>query len=167
MNTLLRLCLCLLLATHALAADEKGTPTAVAQAFMDSYIQDATREGGGDPDKLVKNSPYLTASLKKAHAKFFQQETVDADPILDAQDFPDKGFKASQGKIEGKKSPRHLHTARGRLGPHHQGRTRPRRWQVAHRSHRRSLKPVTPLRFEVLERSCSNFGRSFYYNFHN
>lgn len=104
MNTLLRLCLCLLLATHALAADEKGTPTAVAQAFMDSYIQDATREGGGDPDKLVKNSPYLTASLKKAHAKFFQQETVDADPILDAQDFPDKGFKASQGKIEGKKA---------------------------------------------------------------
>ncbi len=34
----------------------------------------------------------------------FKQETVDADPILNAQDFPDKGFKVTKVKIEGEKA---------------------------------------------------------------
>jgi hypothetical protein len=76
----------------------------VAQAFIDSYIQDANRGGDSDPEKLIQSSPQLTAALKKAHATVFQQELVDADPILCAQDFPEKGFKVSKVKIEGEKA---------------------------------------------------------------
>jgi hypothetical protein len=44
----------------------------VAQAFIDSYIQDANRGGDCDPEKLIQSSPHLTAALKKAHAKVLQ-----------------------------------------------------------------------------------------------
>ncbi|MBL9130403.1 MAG: DUF3828 domain-containing protein [Verrucomicrobiaceae bacterium] len=92
----------LFFASFAFAADSKGTPGEVAQAFMDGYIQNATRDG--DPEKLIQGSPYVTDGLKKAHAKVFQQELVDADPILNAQDYPDKGFKVTKVKIDGEKA---------------------------------------------------------------
>ena len=96
--------ICLLFTSFTLAAVEKGSQGEVAQAFIDSYIQDATREGGFNPEKLVQSSPHLTAALSKAHAKVFQQELVDADPILCAQDFPEKSFKVSKVKVEGEKA---------------------------------------------------------------
>ena len=104
MKHLLLAALGLFFASFALAADSKGTPGEVAQAFMDSYIADANRGGKSDPEKLIQNSPYVTKGLKKAHAKVFKQEVVDADPILNAQDFPDKGFKVTKVKIEGEKA---------------------------------------------------------------
>lgn len=96
--------LCLLFASFTLVANENGSPDEVVQAFMDSYIQDANRDADFDPEKLIQNSPHLTAGLKKAHAKVFQQEIVDADPILCAQDYPEKGFKVSKVKVEGEKA---------------------------------------------------------------
>lgn len=104
MKHLLLAALGLFVVSFTLAADSQGTPGEVAQAFMDSYIEDANRAGKSDPEKLIQNSPHLTAALKKAHAKVFQQELVDADPILCAQDFPEKGFKVSKVKIEGEKA---------------------------------------------------------------
>lgn len=104
MKHLLFAALGLFFALFAFAADSKGTPGEVAQAFMDSYIEDANRLGKSDPEKLIQNSPYVTAGLKKAHAKVFKQEIVDADPIFSAQDYPEKGFKVTKMKIEGEKA---------------------------------------------------------------
>lgn len=104
MKHLLLATLGLFVASFSFAADSKGTPGEVAQAFMDSYIEDANRAGKSDPEKLIQSTPYVTDGLKKAHAKVFKQELVDADPILNAQDFPDKGFKVTKVKIEGEKA---------------------------------------------------------------
>lgn len=90
--------------SFTLAADDTGTPGGVAQTFIDSYVADANRAGKSDPEKLIQNSPYVTDGLKKAHAKVFKQEVVDADPIFSAQDFPEKGFKVTKVKIEGEKA---------------------------------------------------------------
>ena len=95
MKHLLLVMLGLLFATFAFAADAKGTPDEAAQAFMDSYFTYLNGDGKADAKKLIQESPYLTAELKKAYAKHMSQETVDADPILNAQDFPDKGFKVA------------------------------------------------------------------------
>ncbi|MFO1436687.1 MAG: DUF3828 domain-containing protein [Verrucomicrobiaceae bacterium] len=104
MKHLLFATLGLLFATFAFAADAKGTPDEVAQAFMDSYFKYLNGDDSTDPKKLIQDSPHLTAELKKAHAKYMNQETVDADPILNAQDFPDKGFKVAKVKVEGEKA---------------------------------------------------------------
>lgn len=64
--------LCLFFVPFTFAADEKDSPGEVAQAFIDSYIQDANRGGDCDPEKLIQSSPHLTAALKKAHAKVLQ-----------------------------------------------------------------------------------------------
>lgn len=104
MKHLLLAALGLFVVSFSFAADSQGTPGEVAQAFMDSYIEDANRAGKSDPEKLIQNSPYVTTGLKKAHAKVFKQELVDADPILNAQDFPEKGFKVTKVKIDGEKA---------------------------------------------------------------
>lgn len=104
MKRFLILAIGLFFALFTFAADDKGTPGEVAQAFIDSYIQDANRGRDSDPKKLIQNSPYLTAGLKKAHAKIYAEDVVDADPILNAQDYPDKGFKVTVVKIEGEKA---------------------------------------------------------------
>lgn len=104
MKHLLLVMLGLLFATFAFAADAKGTPDEAAQAFMDSYFTYLNGDGKADAKKLIQESPYLTAELKKAYAKHMSQETVDADPILNAQDFPDKGFKVAKTKVEGDKA---------------------------------------------------------------
>ncbi|WP_146853706.1 DUF3828 domain-containing protein [Brevifollis gellanilyticus] len=91
-------------ALFTFAADEPGKAVEVAQAFIDSYIQDANRGGDSDPKKLIQKSPHVTEGLKKAHAKVYAEDVVDADPVLNAQDYPDKGFKVTTVKVEGEKA---------------------------------------------------------------
>ena len=79
-------------------ANDEEDALKVAQKFYDSYIQ--VLVAGGDGDKVVLKSPLLTDSLKKAYAKFIKGER-DHDPIISAQDYPDKGFKAAKIDLEG------------------------------------------------------------------
>lgn len=73
----------------AIAADEN--PTHVAQSFYDGYLK--VLNANGDARRYVTKSNHLTPALKKAYTAAMKEP--EADPIIQAQDFPKAGFKAS------------------------------------------------------------------------
>jgi hypothetical protein len=85
------------LAFHApLLAAEPGE---TAEKFYAGYVGqvDAMKDTG----KWVAASDLVTAKFKKAYAEAMNAESLDADPILNAQDVPSKPFKAVEVRITG------------------------------------------------------------------
>jgi uncharacterized protein len=77
----------------------------VASDFINDYKKytDAPNNDGKKvtPDIWVQQNTKVTESFKRAHKKFVghayqedasEDEGLDADPVFDAQDYPDKGF---------------------------------------------------------------------------
>ncbi len=83
----------------AIAAPDES-PTAVAQTFYDGYLKVLNAEG--DERRYVLQSPHLTPALKKAYQAHLARKDPDADPILQAQDYPKEGFKAYTAIIKPK-----------------------------------------------------------------
>ena len=94
-------------ASHAASFDvECKAQAKVAIDFINDYkrYSDAPNEDGKKPtpDIWVQKNTKVTDGFKRAHKKFVgnayregasEDEALDADPIFDAQDYPDHGFK--------------------------------------------------------------------------
>lgn len=97
----LLLALCALVPTSfsAQAADE---PSAVAEKFYAGYVAEV--DANKDTTVWVSKSKLATEKFKKAYAKAMNSEDLDADPVLNAQDIPDKPFKAGKPVIKDDKA---------------------------------------------------------------
>jgi acyl-coenzyme A synthetase/AMP-(fatty) acid ligase len=88
-----------ILAQHTFAAPEDA-PNAVAQTFYDGYVKVLNAQG--DERRYVLKSEQLTPALKEAYKAYVSRKDPDADPIIQAQDFPKEGFKAYTAIIKAK-----------------------------------------------------------------
>jgi hypothetical protein len=70
-------------------------PREVAQRFYDQYIKVK------DSVPWVAKSRAVSPGLKKAFAVYMKAPYVDSDPIVEGQDVPASGFKASQPVVKG------------------------------------------------------------------
>jgi hypothetical protein len=81
--------------------DEDNTPVDIALTFINSYIDNCNRmkESTGIIEWVHSN--HLTTNRFKTEVKTMVEKTfktnpeigLDADPIFDAQDYPDEGFE--------------------------------------------------------------------------
>ena len=88
----------------------------VVESFYAQYYKEYLRKPTkGDPDKAlirwVNANPSLTDAFKKALRKVVvdarkadPEMGLDADPIVKAQDFPDKGYRAKDIQVTGDKA---------------------------------------------------------------
>ncbi|MCW1915618.1 YbjP/YqhG family protein [Luteolibacter sp. GHJ8] len=81
------------------AADE---PSAVAEKFYAGYVAEV--EANKDTKVWVAKSKLASEKFKKAYAKAMNSDELDADPVLNAQDIPDKPFKAQKPVIKDDKA---------------------------------------------------------------
>ena len=79
----------------ATAAAEED-PSHVAQVFYDGCIK--VLNAKGDERRYVMKSDSLTPAFKKAYTAYMKE--ADSDPIIQGQDFPKTGFKASAAKLK-------------------------------------------------------------------
>ena len=102
------------------ARSEAATPyeevTKVAESFYAQYYKESLHKPAkGNSDKAiiqwVSAKPQLTDSFKKAFRKTVldarkadPEMGLDSDPILNAQDFPDKGYRAKDVQVNGDKA---------------------------------------------------------------
>src|SRR5580692_1115089 len=70
-------------------------PREVAQHFYDQYIKVK------DTITCVAKSHAVTPALKKAFIKVMKNPDTESDPIIEGQDYPKSGFKASQPVVKG------------------------------------------------------------------
>ena len=80
----------------AVAAAEED-PARVAQVFYDGYIK--LLNANGDGGRSVMKSDQFTPGFKKAYKAYMKD--ADSDPIVQGQDYPKSGFKASAAKVNG------------------------------------------------------------------
>ena len=97
MTSKLLLFLGLMFGSLSALAAEQDAPARVAQAFCDGYLK--VLNAHGNAQRFVQKSESLTPALKKAYTAFMKDP--DHDPIIQAQDFPEEGFKASAATIKG------------------------------------------------------------------
>lgn len=80
------------------SVDEKGMDPQIVLDVMNDYVENCnTRK---DSDKWVENQKFLTEDFKKEYKKMMKEAWEEDpeiglgfDPILNAQDFPEKGFE--------------------------------------------------------------------------
>ena len=89
----------ILRAAEELKADDPG---AAAEKFYAEYI--AQIEGNKDTTQWVAASKAVTENFKKSYAKAMSVEELEADPVLKAQDVPEKPFKVSKTEITDSKA---------------------------------------------------------------
>jgi hypothetical protein len=87
---------------HAAEEVKADDPGAVVEKFYADYI--AQIEGNKDTTKWVAASKSVTENFKKTYAKAMSVEELEADPVLNAQDVPEKPFKASKTEITDNKA---------------------------------------------------------------
>lgn len=78
---------------------KSGDPRSVAESFFAGYV--AQVEADSDTRTWVAASKLVTAKFKTAYAKAMSAELVEADPVLQAQDVPQKPFKAAKTTLRG------------------------------------------------------------------
>ena len=100
MPTFLRFLALLLLLVAAtgsplLAADSPEGPRQAAQRFYDQYVKVK------DTIRWVAHSSAVTPKLKKAFLATMKDPNTEVDPIVEGQDVPSSGFKASEPVVKG------------------------------------------------------------------
>lgn len=70
-------------------------PREVTQRFYDQYVKVK------DTTRWIAESHSVTRGLKKAFAVTMKSPDTESDPIVEGQDVPKSGFKASQADIKG------------------------------------------------------------------
>ena len=92
----LPLILALALAGGPAATAAEEDPVQVAQVFYDGCLK--VLNAKGDERRYVMKSDALTPAFKKAYSAYMKE--ADSDPIIQGQDFPKSGFKASPAKTK-------------------------------------------------------------------
>jgi hypothetical protein len=82
----------------ALSSHAAEEPAAVAEKFYAGYV--AQVDANKDTKAWVAKSELVTGKFKKAYAKAMSAEELEADPVLNAQDIPNKPFKAEKPEIK-------------------------------------------------------------------
>ena len=90
------LILTVVFACRQMAVAAEAAPAHVAQTFYDGCVK--VLNAKGDERHYVLKSDHLTPALKKAYTAAMKEP--EADPIIQAQDFPKAGFKASAPTIK-------------------------------------------------------------------
>ena len=79
---------------HAADKADAGSPSEVAEKFYAGYVSQVDEMK--NTRKWVAASDLVTANFKKEYEKAMTAESVDADPVLNAQDVPSEPFKAEK-----------------------------------------------------------------------
>ena len=103
----MRFLLSILLATTCLAADTGADDAgSAAMAFINGYVT-ASRSKNWDSAKYVNASPLATERFKRANAKLIAdafkadpEVGLDADPVIDGNDCPDR-YTVKSAKASG------------------------------------------------------------------
>ena len=89
----------------AIAAEPSDGPGKAAEKFYAGYL--AVLNAGKDTKSWVAHSKLVTPDFKKFYAKQMSpknDEAVDSDPVLQAQDTPTSPFKAGKPVIKDNKA---------------------------------------------------------------
>ena len=83
----------------AIADERSDGPGKAAEHFYAGYLTLVSAEK--DTTSWVAKSSFVTKNFKKSYAKQMHAESVEVDPVLQAQDTPTSPFKAIKSTIDG------------------------------------------------------------------
>ena len=92
----------LFIQSPAIAGESSGDPGKAAEQFYAGYLVLVNAEK--DTRAWVSKSDLVTKNFKKSYARQMAAESVEVDPVLQAQDTPTSKFKAVKATINSEES---------------------------------------------------------------